>query len=87
MTWVMSNLISVRLEKVLVSVQDRWTVCVKHSIGLVIVLDTPVGRPSDKAQGKLVSVCLEIVLILTQDWCVVYAEYTIGSEIILDTPN
>jgi hypothetical protein len=87
MTWVMSNLISVRLEKVLVLVQDRWTVCAKRSIGSVIVLDAPIGRPSDEAQGKLVSVYLEIVLMLTQDWCVVYAEYTVGSEIVLDTPN
>jgi hypothetical protein len=50
MTWVMSNLILVHLETVLVSVQDRWTVCAKHSIGSVIVLDTPDGRPSDEAQ-------------------------------------
>jgi hypothetical protein len=70
-----------------VSVQDRWTVCTKCSIGSVIILDAPIGRPSDEAQGKLVWVCLEIVLILTQDRCVVYPEYTIGSEIVLDTPN
>jgi hypothetical protein len=25
----------------LVSVQDRWTVCAKHTIGLEIVLDAP----------------------------------------------
>jgi hypothetical protein len=34
----------------LVSVQDRWTVCAKRSIGSVIVLDAPDGRPSDEAQ-------------------------------------
>jgi hypothetical protein len=50
MTWVMSNLISVRLGTALVSVQDRWTVCAKRSIGSVIVLDAPDGRPSDEAQ-------------------------------------
>ena len=36
----MSNHISVRLEVVLVSVQDRCTVCAKRTIGSEIVLDT-----------------------------------------------
>jgi hypothetical protein len=31
--WVMWNLVSVRLETVLVSVQDRCTVCAKRAIG------------------------------------------------------
>ena len=35
---------SVRLEMVLVLVQDRCTVCVKHTIGSDIVLDAP-DRP------------------------------------------
>jgi hypothetical protein len=43
----MSNLVSVRLETVLVLVlvlvQDRCTVCAKHSIGSVIDLDAPDG--------------------------------------------
>jgi hypothetical protein len=43
--WVMSNLILVYLEKVLLSVQDRCTVCAKHTIGLVIVLDAPNDAP------------------------------------------
>jgi hypothetical protein len=34
------NLISVRLETVLVSVQDRCTVCVERTTGSEIVLDT-----------------------------------------------
>jgi hypothetical protein len=50
MTWVMSSLVLVHLEMVLVSVQDRWIVCAKRSIGSVIVLDAPDGRPSDEAQ-------------------------------------
>jgi hypothetical protein len=37
--WVKSNLILVRLETVLVSVQDRCTVCAKQTIGSGIVLD------------------------------------------------
>ena len=40
MTWVMWNLVSVRLETVLLSVQDRCTVCAKRTIGSEIFLDT-----------------------------------------------
>jgi hypothetical protein len=36
---------SVRLEIVLVSVQDRCMVCTKHTIGSGIVLDAPDGTP------------------------------------------
>ena len=32
MTWVMWNLISICLETVLVSLQDRCTVCAKHTM-------------------------------------------------------
>jgi hypothetical protein len=35
----MANLVSVRLEMVLVSVQDRGMVCAKRTLGLEIVLD------------------------------------------------
>jgi hypothetical protein len=44
-TWVMANLVSVHLETVLVSVQDRCTVCAKCTIGLEIVLDEADGTP------------------------------------------
>jgi hypothetical protein len=37
--------VSARLETVLVSVQDRCTVCPKHTIGSEIVLDAPNGTP------------------------------------------
>jgi hypothetical protein len=37
------NLILVRLETVLVSVQDRCTVCAKRTIGSEIILDTHDG--------------------------------------------
>jgi hypothetical protein len=43
--WVMWNLISVCLETVLVSVQDRCTVYAECTIGLEIILDTPDGTP------------------------------------------
>ena len=45
MPWVMSNLVSGRLETVLVSAQDRYMVCAKRTIGSEIVLDAPDGTP------------------------------------------
>jgi hypothetical protein len=41
----MANLVSVDLEMVLVSVQDRCMVCAKRTIGLEIILDAPDGTP------------------------------------------
>ena len=46
----MWNLVSVRLETVLVSVQDRCTIGVKHITGLEIVLDGPDGTPRWEAR-------------------------------------
>ena len=43
----MWNLISVHLEIVLVSVQDRCTVCAEHTIGSEIILDAPNGLLGD----------------------------------------
>jgi hypothetical protein len=43
--WVMWNLVSVRLEIVLVSVQYRCTVCAKCTIGSEIILDAPDDTP------------------------------------------
>jgi hypothetical protein len=45
-TWVMWNLVWVHLETVLVSVQDRYTVRTKRTIGSEIVLDAPDRTPS-----------------------------------------
>ena len=42
---VMWEVVSVRLETVFVSVQDRSMVCAKHTIGSEIFLDTPDGTP------------------------------------------
>jgi hypothetical protein len=42
-TWVKWNLISVCLETVLVSVQDRCMVCAKRTVGSEIVIDAPDG--------------------------------------------
>jgi hypothetical protein len=44
-TWVMSYLISLRLEIMLVLVQDSCTVCAKRTIGSIIVLDASNGTP------------------------------------------
>jgi hypothetical protein len=42
---VMWNLVLVRLEMELASVQDRCMVYVKHTIGSEIILDAPDGTP------------------------------------------
>jgi hypothetical protein len=39
------KLVLVRLETVLASVQDRCTVCAKHTIGSGIILNTANGTP------------------------------------------
>jgi hypothetical protein len=49
-TWVMSNLISVHLEMVLVSLQDRSTVCAKRTIGSVMCWTHPMVLQGDEAQ-------------------------------------
>jgi hypothetical protein len=77
----MANLVSVGLERVLASLQDR----ARFAPNIPYV-----GNHSEsnkwyckitRLKWKLVSVHLEIVLILTQDRCTVCAECTIGSEI------
>ena len=45
--WVLCNLVSVRLEMVLVSVQDRCAIFAKRTIGSEIILDAPDGTPRD----------------------------------------
>ena len=47
---VMCNLISVRWEMLLVSVQDRCMVCTKRTIGLEIVFNTSMVLQGDEAQ-------------------------------------
>ena len=44
------KLVSVRLEIVLVSVQDRSTVCAKRTIGLDSVINAPMVLLGDEAQ-------------------------------------
>ena len=47
---VLWNLVSVRLETVLVSMQDRCMVCAKRTIGSETVLDPPMVLIGDEAQ-------------------------------------
>ena len=58
---------SVRLQMVLVLVQDRCTVCAKHTIGSKIILDAPDGTPRSRGYVESLSVRLEMVLVLVQD--------------------
>ena len=50
MTWVLWNPVSDRLEIVLVSVQDRCTVCAKRTIGSDIVFNVVMVLLGDEAQ-------------------------------------
>ena len=84
----MWNPILVHLVMVLVLMQDRCTICSKHTIGL----ENHFGRTRwysyvTRHNWKLVLFRLEIVLILTQDRCIVCVERTIGSKFVLDAPD
>ena len=48
--WVLWNFVLDHLEIVLVSVEDRCTVCTKHTIGLDIVFNAPMALLDDEAQ-------------------------------------
>ena len=85
MTWVVWNLVSVRLETVLVSVQDRCMVCAKRTIGSKNHFRrTRWYSLVTRLKWKLVTVLLEVVLVLTQDRGMVCVERTLGSEVVLD---
>ena len=73
----MWKLMSVRLEEVLVSSQDRCMVCAESNSGMEIALGTPEWYSKVMyVNWKLVSVRFEIVLVLAQDRCTVCAECT-----------
>jgi hypothetical protein len=76
--------VSVYLETVLITKQDRCTICVERTIGSEIILDTP---DVTWIKWKLVSVHLETMLTSTQDRCTVCVERAICSKIILDAPD
>jgi hypothetical protein len=49
-TWALWNLVSVSLETLLVSVQDRCRVCAKQTLSSEIVLDALMVLLGDEAQ-------------------------------------
>ena len=87
MTCVMWNLVLVCSKTVLVSVQDRRTVCAKCTIGLEIILDTPDGTPTCCGSSGSLFRSIWRLLVSVQDRCTVGANRTIGSEILLDEPD
>ena len=84
---VMWNLVSVRLETVLVSVQDRCMVCAKRTIGSETVLDAPMVLLCDEGQVQDHFGLFRDSASLDVDRCTVCAERTIGLEIVLDVPD
>jgi hypothetical protein len=58
----MWNLVSICFETVLASVQDRCSVCVKRTIGSLIVLEPPTVLLGDEGLVEICLVRLEIVL-------------------------
>ena len=78
------KLVSVRFDIVLISTQDRCTVCAECTMAQKSVWMHLMALHGDMYKWRLISVCLEIVLTSTQDRCTVCAKCTIGSEISLD---
>jgi hypothetical protein len=62
-------IVSVFLEIVLTLMQNRCTICVEHTIGSQIILDTAVEHLW--VMWNLISDHLEIVLVSVQDRCTV----------------
>jgi hypothetical protein len=83
----MSNLVSICLEMVLVSVQDTCTTCAKHTIHLGIIWTLPMELQGDEAHVEARFSWFGDNVILTQYRCMICAKRTIVSEIILDTPD
>ena len=82
--WVMSNLILIRLETVLATVQDRCTVCAKHTMAQKSFWMHQMVLLGDEAQ---VEARFGPFGDSANDRCTVCVEHTIGSEIILDAPD
>jgi hypothetical protein len=75
----MWNLVSIWFEIVVGPVQDRCSVCVKRTVGSLMVLDALMVLLGDEGLVELCLVRLKIVLLMTQDRCTVCTERTIGS--------
>ena len=85
--WVMSNIVSIRLETVLVSPQDRCAVCAKHTMAQKLFWTHQMVLLGDEAQVEARFGWFGDSANLDIDRCMVYAERTIGSEIVLDAPD
>jgi hypothetical protein len=73
------NLDVVRLEIVLILMQDRRTLCAERTTSSKIILDA-LDVTTRWVMWNLILVQLEIVLVSVQDRCTVCAKHTIGSE-------
>ena len=78
---------SVRLEMVLVLVQDRCTICAERTIGSETFWTHSMERLGDVGHVESCSIRLEMEFVLVQVRCTVCAKRTIGSDIVLDAPN
>ena len=76
-----------RLETVLVSMQDRCTVCANVQYVQKLFWTHPMEHLGGMGQVESHFGHLEIVLVSVQDRCKVCAKCTIGSEIVLNTPD
>jgi hypothetical protein len=79
-TWVVWNLVLVRLETMLVSVQDRCMVCTEHTIGMKSFWTYSVRLLGDEAQVKARFGLFVDSATLMQDWCMVCVERTVGTK-------
>jgi hypothetical protein len=75
--WVMWNLASVYLETVLVSVQDRCTVCAIRTIGFKTILDEANGTP--RWRGSIGNLFGSV-------WRLCYSHHEIGARVLPNVP-
>ena len=84
--WVMSTLVSIRLEMMLVLLQDRCTVCAKHTMAQKSFWTHQMVLLCNEGQVEARFGALGDSANLDIDRCTVCAKRTISSEIILDAP-
>ena len=80
----MSNIVSIRSEMVLVSLQDRCAVCAKHTMAQKSFWTHQMVLLGDEAQVQARFGPFGHSVTLMQDRCTVCNERTIGLEIVLD---
>ena len=76
------KIVLVRLEIVLILMQDRCMVCAECTIGSKSFWTHPMELLGDVGHVESRSVHLEMVLVLVQDRCTVCTKHTIGSAIV-----